>query len=241
MFNTLRNKIVRMLGGHMYDTKENMPPDNFFDTIKDSQNTITEEALRNAYAEMYRKAEKFIEIGQIESAERITFHLKNIRREQDAVRAGYNTYVYRDDLEFFIDKVSKTVVKITELKHFEREIPDAAAKEIQRAKPLFDEIYIVYTDYTGKIERQIKAEDQVRDPIAFGAFRSDDGHIWNHRFYFIIDWEDEYCDLTLDKFISEMTKAGYIDKTTYKSGEIKSVEALERKLNEAVANEKKRG
>ena len=33
--------------------------------------------------------------------------------------------------------------------------------------------------------------------------------IFNHRFYYICDWADEYCDLTLDQYIVNMHKAGY--------------------------------
>ena len=34
--------------------------------------------------------------------------------------------------------------------------------------------------------------------------------MWNiyDRFYFIGDWEDEYCDLTLTKMVQEMSKKG---------------------------------
>ena len=48
--------------------------------------------------------------------------------------------------------------------------------------------------------------------MLFGTFqkqRTDnvrDGNVINERFYFIGDWEDEYCDLTMDKFLKEVGK-----------------------------------
>lgn len=37
----------------------------------------------------------------------------------------------------------------------------------------------------------------------FGSFNDPDGDFMD-RFYYIGDWEDEYCDLTLDKLVTEM-------------------------------------
>ncbi|MEN7436416.1 hypothetical protein AAGV27_14815 [Bacillus velezensis] len=67
-----------------------------------------------------------------------------------------------------------------------------------------DRFYVVFTDYTGKVERQIEKERRDKDPILFGTFQDESSGTLIERFYFIGDWEDEYCDLTLDKMISEV-------------------------------------
>lgn len=186
-----------------------LPPANFFAQIKNKRQTITEQDLKDLKTYIANDIYKFMETGQVRSAERLVFHLKCIEREFEVLKAGITKYVYRDDLDDFICKVSRQVVKIIELSKFERKIPDENAKQIAAVKDLFDQVYIVFTDYTGKEERKVEKRARARDPIAFGAFKSQDNTVWNHRFYYITDWIDEYCDLTLDKYISVMKQAGY--------------------------------
>lgn len=162
-------------------------------------------------ASLKNEVQKFLDNGQQDSAERLLFHVRNVRREQEVISAGFTTFIYRDDLDLYITNVAKSVVKITDIASFERKIPDEQSVLIQKARPLFDEIYIVFTDYTGKEERKIENKDRARDPIALGVFKSKNNKIWNHRFYFICDWIDDYCDLTLDKYVTEMIAADHLE------------------------------
>lgn len=208
MFEGLKKKIISSLSERESD---NLPPQQFFSNIKDKQQPVTKEMLDLVRISLIKEIQDFLENGQIDSAERLLFHLNCVEKEQAVIDAGFNRFVYRDDLDIFITSVSKKVVKIIDLAHYERKIPDKQAKVIRTAKPLFDEVYIVFTDYTGKEERKVKKKDQAKDPIAFGAFKSKDNKVWNHRFYYICDWTDKYCDLTLDKYISEMIMADHLD------------------------------
>lgn len=186
-----------------------LPPKNFFKKIKDKRQTVTKDMLNSLKDSLAAEIDGFLANGQVESAERLLFHLNCVEKEQAVIEAGLTTYVYRDDLDVFITQVMNNVVKIIDLAHYERKIPDEQSKKIQEVRDLFDEVYIVFTDYTGKEERKIKKKEQARDPIAFGAFKSKDNKVWNHRFYFICDWSDDYCDLTLDKYVTEMISKGY--------------------------------
>ena len=42
----------------------------------------------------------------------------------------------------------------------------------------------------------------------FGVFQSEKTRSVIDRFYYLGDWVDEYCDLTLDKMVNESAKAG---------------------------------
>ena len=57
-------------------------------------------------------------------------------------------------------------------------------------------------------ERQIEKERREKDPILFGTFQNQSNRTVIDRFYYIGDWEDEYCDLTLDKMVNETEKVG---------------------------------
>ena len=72
---------------------------------------------------------------------------------------------------------------------------------IEKSKDIFDELYVIFTDYTGKEERKVEKERRDKDPILFGVFKND-GNVAD-RFYFLGDWVDEYCDLTLDKMVEQ--------------------------------------
>ena len=69
-------------------------------------------------------------------------------------------------------------------------------------------MYIVYTDYSKKEERVIEENKRRKDPILFGTFQSVEAKVCIDRFYYLGDWIDEYCDLTLDKMIQQTEKRG---------------------------------
>lgn len=187
-----------------WNRADDIPPADFFRQIKNSARPITQEDLVQVRQSLAEEILQFIETGQLSSAERLLFHLNTVGRELKAIEAGFKRYIYRDDLEDYILKVSKSVVKITELKNFERRIPKDNVELVTKAMPIFDDLIIVFTDYTGREERKVHKKDRAKDPIVFGTFHTKNKEIWNHRFYFVTDWVDEFCDLTLDKFIGEM-------------------------------------
>jgi len=139
---------------------------------------------------------------------KLLFHLDCIEKEREIVKMGITTFIYRDDIEEYIDTVAKDTVKIIELENYEREIPDEIVEIIGRVRDKFDQLYIVFTDYTGKVERQVQKERRAKDPILFGAFQNQTSRTVIDRFNYLGDWEDEYCDLTLDKMVNETEKAG---------------------------------
>jgi len=222
----IRNSILRD-----YNRMNTLPPTEFFTQIKDKTQNVSSDMLENLRICLNKEIEGFISNGQLKSAERMLFHLNCIDKERKVIEAGLTKFVYRDDLDDFISNVSRQVVKIIELEFYERKIPDDKSAQIQKVKDLFDQVYIVFTDYTGKETKKIDKKRQARDPIAFGTFKSKDNLVWNHRFYFICDWEDEYCDLTLDKYVSQMIEAGY--NTPVHESDIISISELEERINRA--------
>lgn len=185
-----------------------MSPEEYFSHIKGLKNTITDEELVNTYENCLELARKYQITGQTKGLKKLAFHLKSIEREREIVKMGINQFVYRDDVEYYIDHVASDVVKVIELKNFEREIPDDVAEIIAKVKDKFDEIYVVFTDYTGEVERQVEKERRSKDPILFGTFQQRSTNTIIDRWYYIADWADEYCDLTLDKMVNETKNLG---------------------------------
>lgn len=65
-------------------------------------------------------------------------------------------------------------------------------------------MYVLFTDYTGEVEKKVEKE---RDPILFGSFIDRTVDEMSQRMYYLGDWVDEYCDLTLDKLVSQTNKS----------------------------------
>lgn len=182
---------------------EEMTPQEYFDAVKERKQSITDEQLKSIYDNCLELLNKYVITGQKRGIEKLMFHLSCIEKEMEIVKMGITTFVYRDDIEFYISNVASDVVKIIDIESYEREIPDEIVKIISQVKDKFDQLYIVFTDYTGKVERQVSKERRQKDPILFGTFQNDNTRSVIDRFYYLGDWIDEYCDLTLDKMVNE--------------------------------------
>lgn len=197
------------------ELNEELNPSEYFSDLKDKVQNITDEELVEFYQGCLSLVEKYKITGQKRVIQKLRFLVDCVEKEREAVKLGINSFVYREDIEEYIDHVSKDVVKIIELENYPREIPDEIVETIAKTKDIFDQFYVVFTDYTGEVERQVQKERRDKDPILFGSFQKstsmENGFnrqeiIMSDRFYFLGDWVDEYCDLTMDKFLKEAGK-----------------------------------
>lgn len=179
-----------------------LTPQEYFDFLKNKKQSITNEELNKIYDNCLTLLNKYKITGQTKGMKKLIFHLETIEKEIDIVKMGVNTFIYRDDIEEYIDNIASDTVKIIELENYEREIPDEIIDVIEKVKDKFDQLYVLFTDYTGKIERQVQKERREKDPILFGTFQDKNSKTIIDRFYFLGDWIDEYCDLTLDKMVN---------------------------------------
>lgn len=229
-----------------YPEKE-LTPQQYFDKLKEKKHHIDDEGLLKVYENCLELLNKYKITGQIKGMRKLLFHLEYIEKEREIVKMGINTFVYLDDIEEYIDNVAKDTVKIIEMENYEREIPDEIVEVIKATKDKFDQLYIVFTDYTGRIERQVNRERREKDPILFGTFQKESDRTIIDRFYYLVDWQDEYCDLTLDKMVNETKnlKKRNIAKTISTPEDIKELREQLGRLEEKnetyiqVSNEKK--
>ena len=140
-----------------------------------------------------------------------------INKYESVLYATGNYYVITE--EQVVDFVKKTErgVRLDYIKNYMRVIPPAVVKKIDKANKLeiFDNYVILHYDpdeksYAQTIEEKKKEEAKRRDPILFGLIRG------SNKLYYITDWVDEYCYLTLDKFVETLQvdkKSLKMDKT----------------------------
>ena len=128
---------------------------------------------------------------------------------RDMVVNKYESVLYANDLYYvvtedqiveFVKKTEKGV-RLTYIKNYMRVIPPEVVEKITKTNALeiFDNYAILHYDpdclaYSETIEETKKR----RDPILFGLIRG------SNKLYYITDWIDEFCDLTLDKFVETL-------------------------------------
>ena len=172
--------------------------------------------------------------GQTSMAKELTHQLELALRELDAAKDGFDIFVNRNDIERYVEKVEEKSVKIIELSKYERDIPDDVMDKLELARNHFDEIYIVFTDYTKKETKKVAKERRDKDPIMFGAFHNKDEKEKNNiyvedRLFFIADWVEEKCDLTLEQIVRDIQDKEDRD-ITYKISNPKDEEAVKKML-----------
>lgn len=189
---------------------EQLDPQVYFDIIKDRKHTTSDKFLTDFQNVIELELAKAMKTGQNYLVRKLAYAKSIVIKERQLLEQGINIFVLREDIEEYIKKVEKKVVKVIELENYPRSIPDEVVQKLQSLKEqeIFDRYYIVFTDYTGEVEKTVKAEKRRKDPILFGAFEQKIDGVWDifDRFYFIADWEDEYCDLTLSKMVDTMAK-----------------------------------
>lgn len=152
--------------------------------------------------------------------EELSKQLVNVVRDIEAAAAGYDKAVLTQDVEKFKSIVSElgddsvnfprqdVIVYLTDLASFPRPLPEDVKKCLARAKTLglFDKFMVLYLNYSEQKMKTTKEKIREKDPILFGIMNTE-----SDRLYYITDWVDEYCDLTLDKLVDtiKMKDVGY--------------------------------
>lgn len=250
------------IGGKDYDI-DSVTPSIYFDYVKSLKKTLDRKEWEIVINTGLIMLEKTKLTGQVAMAERITHEIELCLKELEAANNGFDIFVDRKDIEKYIDAVEGKSIKIMTLSQYSRDIPDDVIEKLMKAKEIFDEIYIIFTDYTLKETKKVAKERRDKDPILFGAFKDDtagDHKVYvEDRLFFIADWVDEFCDLTLEELVRDVKKVQNKDITykvetpsdqdavkkmlaSYNEEEIKSIEpvSLFEKVKEVVAAPKKK-
>lgn len=185
------------------ETDEEISPKDYFDDLKSQVKELNSEELEKTYANASVLMETFKQSGQEKAMNKMNYIMETLVKEYELYNLGVTTFVYRQDIERFIEKVEKKVVKCIEFSRYERPVPPEITEVVNMTKDIFDELLVVFTDYTGEVEKEVEKERREKDPILFGYFVKN-RKLLSDRLYFLGDWVDEYCDLTLDSLVNEM-------------------------------------
>lgn len=194
---------------------------NFFDGIKSS---VTKLDYKNIN-EILSKYESILSAAennkQVALIERLNDYSEVLKNELILSTSEFNKFLDEKDVVKFYETASKhekynTFLCLTYIKNFVKIIPAEISELKQKADKLkvFDNYVILHYDYNGTAVDDTKAEKQKKkDPILFGVIKN------SKRLYYIGDWIDEYCDLTLDVLIKTIgISEKKLDETTIIDG-----------------------
>jgi hypothetical protein len=191
----------------------------FFTQVTKSYEELTPIA---EIAEHYEKAlEQAKTMGQVALLQRLVDLLDTVKGEAVLIAMGLKKYVTEKNVIDFYEKVGEDKnLKLTWIKNFNRIIPEEvyeAKKDVDERK-IFDNYVILHYDPKDNGEKLTKEEkEKKKDPILFGVIKN------SRKLYYVADWKDEYCDLTLEEMfkvlkgkvlqINNKTVKTFIDKT----------------------------
>lgn len=176
----------------------------FFKIVKlTTSNSIT--TYRNRVQDYLIAIHNAVVSGQTALIEELARGMITNKYEAVLESEGFYKAITEEQLVSFLLKCEKGI-KLDYIKNFTRPLPNDIVQKIDIMNQLeiFDNYVILYYDKDGKIYKETAKEKAKRkDPILFGVIAG------SNKLYYIADWEDEYCDLTLEKFldIAQLTKS----------------------------------
>lgn len=189
--------------------KKKFPPQAFFTLVKGSILTDTfDKKLYEKRVEGYLQTIKQAKsAGQTSLVETLQSKLNTVHNENLLYASGNVTTITEEQVVEFYKKSEKGL-RLDWIKNFNRVIPSKivdAKLELDKLG-VFDNYVIMHYDPNKKSWKETQEElEKRKDPILFGVIKN------INKLYYIGDWEDEFCNLTLNDFIDEFGKDG-IDK-----------------------------
>lgn len=220
---------------------QNMTADEILGELKSKINKITETNLGDIKINLEETIKNSILTKQISMLERSIFFYELLNKENYLIENNFNKFIEKDDIEELLEKLNNSELNtkrifFCELEDYPRVIPVDVVRKIKQINDnkIFDKYYVLYTDFTKSAQKfangnktglQVTDISSQKDPILFGAFikKGENGKapIIMDRFYYIADWVDEYCDLTLNKLMTiapELVKEAYGSKSSMEMG-----------------------
>lgn len=176
------------------------PPEVFFQFVKSKLKTTELEDLSKRLLKLSGMVRSTELTGQRALYEHLAVELVGIVREQEIAAMGMNITLPEKVVTELVPMVPK--LKYDRFENFPRIVPKFVMDRIAAVKlaNIFDEYHILFIEGSKKEKLQTN-EDKIRrkDPILFGKVKE-----FPERLYFIIDWTDEFCDMTLAKMVSHI-------------------------------------
>lgn len=168
----------------------------FFSIVKASSKESVA-TYRDRVSDYLKSIHNAVTVGQTALVEDLLRGLVTNKYESVLFAEGLYYVVNEQQMVSFVKQCEKGI-KLDYVKNFTRPMPQDIVDKIAKINQLevFDNYVVLYYDPDGKIYKETAREEAKRkDPIIFGVIAG------SEKLYYIADWVDEYCDLTLEAFI----------------------------------------
>lgn len=197
--NNIFNKIKSLFKKKESEVKEDekyMDALQFFSLVKASSKESVA-TYRDRVSDYLKSIHNAVTIGQTALVEDLLRGLVTNKYESVLFAEGLYYVVNEQQMVSFVKQCEKGI-KLEYVKNFTRLMPQDIVDKIAKINQLevFDNYVVLYYDPDGKIYKETAREEAKRkDPIIFGVIAG------SEKLYYVADWIDEYCDLTLEAFI----------------------------------------
>ena len=172
----------------------------FFSIIK-LESTKQVEAYYSRIETYLKALKQAQDMGQTALKDKLIGMMFIAKYESLLKAGGFGTRIQEGQVVEFVKKTEKGV-SLDYIKNYARPIPQEVIDKKLKADNLhvFDNYVVLHYDPQKKSYAQTSKEKEIErqkkaDPILFGLIKG------SRNLYYVADWIDEYCDLTLDKFL----------------------------------------
>ena len=197
--NNIFDKIKSLFKKKELEVKEDekyMDALQFFSLVKASSKESVA-TYRDRVSDYLKSIHNAVTVGQTALVEDLLRGLVTNKYESVLFAEGLYYVVNEQQMVSFVNQCEKGI-KLEYVKNFTRPMPQDIVDKIAKINQLeiFDNYVVLYYDPDGKIYKETAKEEAKRkDPIIFGVIAG------SEKLYYVADWIDEYCDLTLEAFI----------------------------------------
>lgn len=203
-FDIVKNKETQVIHPRLY-----------FKYVKSKLSKLQQKEMVERLTKLQKLLVQAKDLGQKALYEELARKVAIAIKEQEINVCGIEYTIHKEAINKYREKVKGPEIGFCTLEKYSRPIPANVKKRIEKCKELklFDNYHVLYLEYKEKTDVGGKKKEEAtekktnkekikeKDPILFGTL-----DFLPDKFYFIIDWIDEYCDLTLDKFVEVVKK-----------------------------------
>ena len=190
-------KIMMKLG------KKQIHPRLYFKFVKSKIKESSLPLVKQRLIKVQKLLKNFEEMGQEAPFELLMGELLCLTKHAEAIGCGYSKVVEKKDIDKFMSYVNadNRIVRYEDFSNFPRPVPKKNQHKILEAKSyrVFDNFKVLFLDYSKENLKSTKQKIMEKDPIVFGVYNEDPS-----KHFFITDWVDEVCNLTLMQFVDKM-------------------------------------
>lgn len=191
--------ISKLFGKKEKEEKFEFDAIKFFSLVK---STSKESAFtyRDRVSSYLKALHNAVDMGQTALQEELLKGLITNKYESLLFSEGYYYVIDEETIVNFIKKCEKGL-SLDYIKNFAKPIPQEVVNKISKLNELeiFDNYVVLHYDPEKTAYKETEYERAKRkDPIIFGLIAG------SKKLYYVTDWIDEYCDLTLEKFVDTL-------------------------------------